>query len=75
MFQSKSVIFEFDYTLADSSKGACECINFALSRMNLEKVPAAAANKTIGLSLAKLASRGRVSPHCPSSGQTRFWPT
>lgn len=53
MLRPKSVVFDFDYTLADSSEGACECINFALSRMNLEMVSSTSANKTIGLSLAR----------------------
>ena len=29
------VLFDFDYTLADSSQGAIECINFALAEMGL----------------------------------------
>ena len=47
----QSVVFDFDYTLADSSQGAIECINFALSEMGLAQVPAEAACRTIGLSL------------------------
>jgi len=47
----QSVIFDFDYTLADSSQGAIECINFALSEMGLAHVSAEAACRTIGLSL------------------------
>jgi len=47
----QSVIFDFDYTLADSSRGAIECINFALSEMGLAHVSAEAACRTIGLSL------------------------
>jgi phosphoglycolate phosphatase len=46
-----AVIFDFDYTLADSSRGVAECINFALAELNLPQVPAAAAHRTIGLSL------------------------
>ncbi len=47
----KAVIFDFDYTLADSSEGAFECINFALDEMGLNRVSAEAACRTIGLSL------------------------
>ena len=47
----RAVIFDFDYTLADSSQGAIECINFALQEMKLAKVSAEAACRTIGLSL------------------------
>lgn len=47
----QAVIFDFDYTLADSSQGAIECINFALSEMGFDQVSAEAACRTIGLSL------------------------
>lgn len=47
----QAVVFDFDYTLADSSQGAIECINFALAEMGLEPVSAEAACRTIGLSL------------------------
>ena len=48
---AQAVIFDFDYTLADSSQGALECINFALGEMGLEHVSLEAACRTIGLSL------------------------
>jgi phosphoglycolate phosphatase len=47
----EAAIFDFDYTLADSSKGAVECINFALKEMGLAEVSKEAACRTIGLSL------------------------
>jgi phosphoglycolate phosphatase len=47
----RAVVFDFDYTLADSSKGAIDCINFALAEMGLDLVSAEAACRTIGLSL------------------------
>ena len=47
----KALIFDFDYTLADSSQGAIECINFALDQMKLARVSDEAACRTIGLSL------------------------
>ncbi len=46
-----SVIFDFDYTLADSSQGITECINQALKRVGLSEVPPEAVYPTIGLSL------------------------
>lgn len=49
--RARAVIFDFDYTLADSSQGAIECINFALSEMDLAQVSPEAACRTIGLSL------------------------
>jgi phosphoglycolate phosphatase len=45
------VIFDFDYTLADSSRGVLECINHAFKGMDLPKVAAEDAQRTIGLSL------------------------
>lgn len=48
---TRAVIFDFDYTLADSSAGAVECINYALGGMGLAQVTAEAACRTIGLSL------------------------
>jgi len=47
----KAVIFDFDYTLADSSKGIIECINYALRELGLNSVTTDAACETIGLSL------------------------
>lgn len=49
--ETKAVIFDFDYTLADSSHGVIECINFALGEMGLDHVTYEAACRTIGLSL------------------------
>jgi phosphoglycolate phosphatase len=51
MKPAQAVIFDFDYTLADSSRGAVDCINFALAEMRLTEVSAEAACRTIGLSL------------------------
>jgi phosphoglycolate phosphatase len=47
----QAIIFDFDYTLADSSRGAIACINFALGELGLPAVSAEAAKRTIGLSL------------------------
>jgi len=33
MIKYKAVFFDFDYTLADSSKAVIECINYALQKM------------------------------------------
>lgn len=51
--KTKAIIFDFDYTLADSSHGIIECINFALGEMGLAQVAAEAACRTIGLSLSE----------------------
>ncbi len=48
-----SVIFDFDYTLADSSAGVIECVGYAFTRMNLPVPPANLICRTIGSSLAE----------------------
>ena len=32
---ARAIIFDFDLTLADSTKGIVECVNFALEKLNL----------------------------------------
>lgn len=49
----KLVLFDFDYTLADSSRGVISCINYALDKMGLDSVSEEIACRTIGLSLSK----------------------
>jgi phosphoglycolate phosphatase len=48
------VIFDFDYTLADSSRGVLECINHAFKGMGLPRVAVEDAQRTIGLSLPNI---------------------
>ncbi|GCE15679.1 HAD family hydrolase [Tengunoibacter tsumagoiensis] len=45
------IIFDFDYTLADSSYGAMECINFALRSLKIPPASYESVCQTIGLSL------------------------
>ena len=47
------VVFDFDYTLADSSDGIIESINYALSGLGLPVVDGDAIRRTIGLSLGE----------------------
>jgi phosphoglycolate phosphatase len=47
----QTILFDFDYTLADSSHGVVECINYALENLGLSPVSAEQACRTIGLSL------------------------
>lgn len=46
-----AAIFDFDYTLADSSEGCVECVNFAFDAMGLATHPEEIVCRTIGLSL------------------------
>ncbi|MGB9404178.1 MAG: HAD-IA family hydrolase [Candidatus Acidiferrales bacterium] len=53
----RSVIFDFDYTLADSSAGVFDCINTALVQMGFVAAGRQQADATIGLPLAETFSR------------------
>ena len=45
------ILFDFDYTLADSSDAVVECVRVAFEKMKLPAVPADQVRRTIGLSL------------------------
>ncbi len=47
----RGVIFDFDFTLADSSQGVVKCVNYALKELGFAKFPEKEINKTIGFSL------------------------
>ena len=49
----RSVIFDFDYTLADSSAGIIECVNHALQGLSLPTSSDDAIRHTIGMSLPR----------------------
>jgi phosphoglycolate phosphatase len=44
-------IFDFDYTLGDSTKGITESVNYAFKTMGLEEHPAEEIRKTVGMTL------------------------
>ncbi len=46
-----AIIFDFDYTLADSSSGVIACFNFAFNRLGLPLADDAMIRQTIGLTL------------------------
>lgn len=48
----QAVIFDFDYTLGDSTPGIVQSVGFALSKLQEEPKSAEAIRRTIGLSLA-----------------------
>ena len=48
---TRAIIFDFDLTLADSTKGIIECVNFALERLNLPRAGDERIKRTIGMSL------------------------
>jgi len=45
------IIFDFDFTLADSSKGVVKCVNYALKELNFSEFADEEIKKTIGLTL------------------------
>ncbi len=47
----KALLFDFDYTLAESSAGVIECVNYALNKMHLPPAPGDIIKKTIGMPL------------------------
>ena len=49
--QLRAVLFDFDFTLADSSQGVIACVNHALSSLGLHTAPAEQICATIGLSM------------------------
>lgn len=50
-FNMKAVLFDFDYTLGDSTNGIVESVNYALEKMAYQKRETTEICKTIGLSL------------------------
>jgi phosphoglycolate phosphatase len=58
-----SVIFDFDYTLADSSSGEVECVNYALKTMNLPPASDSDIHTMIGVSLPETFRRLTQDPN------------
>jgi phosphoglycolate phosphatase len=48
----KAVIFDFDFTLADSSEPVVECVNYGLRGLGLAEASGKAIKRTIGLHLS-----------------------
>ncbi len=65
----ETVIFDFDYTLADSSQGVVKCANNALRDLGLAAADASAICATIGLSLTETFLKLVGQPHSPQSEQ------
>jgi len=54
---SEAIIFDFDFTLVDSSQGIVECVAYAFQELGLPIPPAERVMDTIGLSLAATFNR------------------
>jgi phosphoglycolate phosphatase len=50
----KAILFDFDFTLGDSSRGICESVNYALDRTGNEHAADANINRLIGYTLRKI---------------------
>ena len=46
-----TVLFDFDYTLADTSVGIVNSFHYAFDRLNIERKEEASIKKTIGMPL------------------------
>ena len=66
----QAVVFDFDLTLADSTPGIVECVNYALPKMGMPPVDPGDIHPTIGLSLPRIFATltGRSDP----AGVARF---
>lgn len=47
----KAYVFDFDYTLGDSTEGIVQCVNYALQKLGMEERTTEEIGRTIGLSL------------------------
>jgi len=64
-----SVIFDFDYTLADSSTGEVECVNYSLRAMNLPPAANHNIHTMIGVSLPETFRRLTQDPNASRSDE------
>jgi len=67
MSRFRTVLFDFDYTLADSSRGVVECINYALRGIGLPQASPEEIRRTIGLSLPNTLTRLAGKEHAERS--------
>jgi phosphoglycolate phosphatase len=67
-----SVIFDFDYTLADSSGGEVECVNYSLRAMNLPPAANHNIHTMIGVSLPETFRRLTQDPNASRSNSFSF---
>ncbi|MHB9031569.1 MAG: HAD family hydrolase [Anaerolineae bacterium] len=66
----RAILFDFDYTLVDSSPGIIACANYALREMGLPDAAPERIRSTIGLTLAE--TFGRLTGSSESAKQQRF---
>lgn len=69
---TKAVLFDFDYTLADSSDAIVECFNTALAGIGLAHAEPDAIRQTIGLSLPDSLCQVAGPEHLPRAEEFRL---
>lgn len=74
VFKPKAVLFDFDFTLGDSSSAIVECVNHAMQELGLPIPPEEAVRHSIGLSLPetfyKLTGTNKADrPHLASQAE------
>jgi phosphoglycolate phosphatase len=57
MMNTRAVLFDFDLTLADSTLGAVDCVNYALEAMALPRAAPKAIRAAVGFSLPAMLAR------------------
>jgi phosphoglycolate phosphatase len=67
----QAILFDFDYTLADSSRAVIECVNMAFEAMVLPPVSEEAVRRTIGTSLPDTLARLAGEEHRPRAEEFR----
>lgn len=67
----KAVIFDFDYTLVDSSKAICSCFNYALEKFGIPSLPDERICRTIGLPIPEMLVRLAGEKYREKSGEFR----
>lgn len=65
-----TLIFDFDYTLADSSEAVIECVNYAFDKLGLPRQDPISIKKTIGRSLPETFEM--FTGHCCSQTVAEF---
>ena len=66
---ARAVMFDFDFTLADSSRAVAICVNHALSRLGLPGAPGDAIARTIGMDLTTVLTTLAGEEHRPRGGE------
>jgi len=68
----EAILFDFDYTLGDSSAGIVACVNHALVRLGREPASTGAILPTIGLTLEEIYERLTGDAPAPPAFRTCF---